>query len=54
MILNLGNEPMTVITDWKFTSTTAGASNGKLVESLMKYPHAVVLTLSSDKIFVWI
>jgi len=34
--------------DWKFTSTTAGTSNGKLIESFN--PLSVVLTLSSDKI----
>jgi len=34
--------------DWKFTSTTAGSSNGKLIESFN--PLSVVLTLSSDKI----
>jgi len=33
--------------DWKFTSTTAGNSNGKLIESFVSLP--VVLTLSSDK-----
>jgi len=33
--------------DWKFTSTTAGTSNGKLIESFVSLP--VVLTLSSDK-----
>jgi len=34
--------------DWKFTSTTSGTSNGKLIESVD--PLSVVLTLSSDKI----
>jgi hypothetical protein len=34
--------------DWKFTSATAGNSNGKLIESFD--PLAVVLTLESDKI----
>jgi hypothetical protein len=34
--------------DWKFTSTTAGSSNGKLIESFN--PLSVVVTLSSDKI----
>jgi len=34
--------------DWKFTSPTAGNSNGKLIESFD--PLAVVLTLKSDKI----
>jgi len=34
--------------DWKFTSSTAGSSNGKLTESFN--PLSVVLTLSSDKI----
>jgi len=34
--------------DWKFTSTTAGGSNGKMIESFN--PSSVVLTLSSDKI----
>jgi hypothetical protein len=34
--------------DWKFTSTTAGTSNGKLIEYFD--PLAVVLTLTSDKI----
>ena len=33
--------------DWKFTSATAGGSNGKLIESYESPP--VVLTLSSDK-----
>jgi hypothetical protein len=33
--------------DWKFTSATAGNSNGKLIESFD--PLAVVLTLASDK-----
>ena len=33
-------------TDWKFTSTTAGTSNGKLIESFDSL--SVVLTLSSD------
>jgi hypothetical protein len=34
--------------DWKFTSSTAGSSNGKLIEYFD--PLAVVLTLTSDKI----
>jgi len=34
--------------DWKFVSSTAGSSNGKLIESVD--PISVVLTLSSDKI----
>jgi hypothetical protein len=34
--------------DWKFTSTTAGSSNGKLIESFN--PLSVILTLSFDKI----
>jgi hypothetical protein len=34
--------------DWKFTSATAGNSNGKLIESFD--PLAVVLTLTSDKL----
>ena len=34
-------------TDWKFTSTSAGASNGKLIQSFDTVP--VVLTLLSDK-----
>jgi hypothetical protein len=33
--------------DWKFTSSTAGSSNGKLIESYDSLP--VVVTLSSDK-----
>lgn len=33
--------------DWKFTSSTAGSSNGKLIESIN--PLSVVVTLSSDK-----
>jgi len=34
--------------DWKFTSTTSGSSNGKLIESFN--PQSVILTLSFDKI----
>jgi hypothetical protein len=34
--------------DWKFTSSTAGSSNGKLIEYFD--PLSVVVTLSSDKI----
>jgi len=34
--------------DWKFTSSTAGSSNGKLIESVDS--PSVILTLSSDKI----
>jgi len=34
--------------DWKFISSTAGSSNGKLIESFD--PLSVVVTLSSDKI----
>jgi len=33
--------------DWKFTTSTAGGSNGKLIESYASLP--VVVTLSSDK-----
>ena len=34
--------------DWKFTSSSAGGSNGKLIESFN--PESLVVTLSSDKI----